>query len=221
MSYNPNLNINDSKIIIISDTHFCSTYENVSYLESVYSYALKNNIKTILHAGDLLQGLYRPVSKKYRTLEKQVEHLETIYPYDSSITNHILLGNHDFNIFNKDIEQCSIISRSDLNFLGIRKIYFNWNNHIFEVFHRCPKYTEELPFVPTILKLYGHSHKFAVHKSMISIPTLSDDLKEETNPGFLVASIDDQNIYLELIEFNPNISNPQMVLKKSLLPFKR
>ncbi len=37
MPYNPSLNINDSKIIIIADTHFGSTYENISYLESVYN----------------------------------------------------------------------------------------------------------------------------------------------------------------------------------------
>lgn len=215
------LNINDSKIIIIADTHFCSIYENISYLENVYNYALKNNIKTILHAGDLLQGIYRNVSKKYRTLERQVEHLEAIYPYDSSITNHILLGNHDFQIFNKDIEQCSIISRSDLNILGIKKIYFNWHNSLLELFHKCPKYPNEIKFIPTILKLYGHSHHFAIHKSTVLVPTLSDDLKVDGLPGFLVASIDDQNIYLELIEFNPQMTNPQMVLKKSLLPFKK
>lgn len=215
------LNIDDTKIIIIADTHICSIYENISYLEEVYNYAIKNNIKTILHAGDLLQGIYRNVSKKYRTLERQVEHLEDIYPFDSSITNHIILGNHDFQIFDKDINQCSIITRKDLNILGVKKIYFNWNDTLMELFHKCPKYPQEIPFIPTIMKFYGHSHKFAIHKSTISIPTLSDDLKEQTSPGFIVASITEENIYLELIEFTPNISSPKLVLKKELWPYKK
>jgi len=56
--------INENKIIIISDTHIGSALENIDYLHIVYEYALKNNIKTILHGGDLLQGTYTNVLKE-------------------------------------------------------------------------------------------------------------------------------------------------------------
>lgn len=209
--------INESKIIIISDTHIGSVYENASYIDAVYEYALKHNIKTILHGGDLLQGPYKNVSNKYRDMDTQINHLLEIYPTDSSITNQIILGNHDFQIIKNDQHLLDLINRQDLNILGIRKSYFDWQGKLISISHKCPKYKVVIPNLETLINFAGHAHKFALHeKKGILIPTLSDDIKDDSVPGFLVATIDENHVEVELISFEPTITSSRLVLKKHL-----
>ena len=77
-------NIKDNKIIIISDTHIGSELENISYIDLVYEFATKNNIKKIIHCGDLFQSNIKPVSKHFVNQEKQIEHLIDTAPLDYS-----------------------------------------------------------------------------------------------------------------------------------------
>lgn len=207
----------DSKIIIISDTHIGSIYENREYLDYVYEYAQKHNIKTILHGGDLLQGPYKNVKNKYRDMSNQIYHLLDIYPYDSSITNKIILGNHDFHIFDKDKSLLDLINRPDLNILGVRKSFLDWQGNLISISHKCTKYKIIIPNIPTLINFAGHAHKFAIHeKKGILIPTLSDDVKFDSPPGFLVATLTEDGLLVELISFTKNMPEPQLVLKKSL-----
>lgn len=207
--------INESKIIIISDTHIGSIYENISYIDAVYEYALKHNITNILHGGDLLQGPYKNVSNKYRDMETQINHLLEIYPQDASITNQIILGNHDFQIIKREQHLLELINRPDLNILGIRKSYFDWQGNLISISHKCPKYKVVIPNLETLINFAGHSHKFALHdRKGVLIPTLSDDIKDNNVPGFLVATIHENHLEVELISFNPTITSPHLVLKK-------
>lgn len=209
--------ISESKIIIISDTHIGSTYENISYLDSVYEYALKNNIKTILHGGDLFQGPYKGVSNKYRKPENQILHLQKDYPKDNSISNKIILGNHDFQMFKNDWKLMKMMRRPDLEVVAIRKSYFDWQGNLISLSHKCPKYEVIIPNLETLVNFAGHSHKFTIHeKKGILIPTLSDDVKFDSPPGFLVATLTEEGLYLELISFDKTMSAPKLVLKKSL-----
>ncbi|MDE5888851.1 MAG: metallophosphoesterase family protein [Bacilli bacterium] len=209
--------ISESKIIIISDTHIGSIYENFSYTDQVYEYAIKNNIKTILHGGDLFQGPYKGVSNKYRKPENQILHLQKDYPKDDSIINKIVLGNHDFQMFQKDWKLMKMMRRPDLEVVAIRKSYFDWKGNLISVSHKCPKYEVKIPNLETLVNFAGHSHKFTLHeKKGIMIPTLSDDTKFDSPPGFLVAEITEEGFYLELISFDKTMTEPKLVLKKSL-----
>ncbi len=209
--------ISEEKIIIISDTHIGSVYENMSYIKEVYEYALKHNIKTILHGGDLFQGPYKDVTNKYRKPENQILHLQKDYPQDNSISNKIILGNHDYQMFKKDWKLMRMMRRADLDVIGIRKTYFDWQGNLISVSHKCPKYEVIIPNLETLINFAGHSHKFTIHeKKGIMIPTLSDDIKFDSPPGFLVATITDESIYIELISFDKIMTNPKLVLKKSL-----
>lgn len=49
-------NINENKILIISDTHNGSIYENIKYIDDTFDFAAKEGIKTILHGGDILEA---------------------------------------------------------------------------------------------------------------------------------------------------------------------
>ncbi len=42
--------------LLISDTHLCHVNDRVDLLENTYDYALKNDIKGIIHAGGLIEG---------------------------------------------------------------------------------------------------------------------------------------------------------------------
>lgn len=209
--------IKDEKIIIISDTHIGSIYENFSYTDQVCEYALRNNIKIILHGGDVFQGPYTNVANKYRQAESQINHLLEKYPQNPSISNKIILGNHDFQMFKKDSKLMEMMSRPDLEVLGIRKTYFDWQGNLISLSHKCPKYEVIIPNLETLINFAGHSHKFAIHeKKGVLIPTLSDDVKFDTPPGFLVATLTEEGMYLELITFDKTMSAPKLVLKKSL-----
>lgn len=213
--------INESKIIIISDTHIGSIYENLDYLNQVYDYAIKHNVKTILHGGDLLQGPYKNVSNKYRDMETQINHLLETYPNDNSITNQIIFGNHDYQIIKTNPELQDLISRQDFNILGVRKSYFNWQDNLISISHKCPKYKVVIPNLETLVNFAGHAHKFSLHERKgILIPTLSDDTKFDSAPGFLVATLTETFAYVELITFSKTISEPQLVYKKSLSEHK-
>ena len=94
--------IDKNKVIIISDTHYGSEYENYKYIDLVYNYAIKNNINFILHAGDFMQGTVKPVISSCQLVEDQIIHVLDNYPYEESIKNYILIGNHDYFIFSSN-----------------------------------------------------------------------------------------------------------------------
>lgn len=53
----PNINnLNHLKICIVSDTHLCTTIQQLGLLNKVYKEAYKRGITTFLHCGDLLDG---------------------------------------------------------------------------------------------------------------------------------------------------------------------
>lgn len=184
-------NLGNEPFIIISDTHLGSSLENIKYLDRIYEYATINNIKTILHTGDLLQSTLRPVNPKLTNPFKQVEHAVDNYPKDDNISNYILFGNHDFHLLKKDDELYQVIdSRKDFNLLGFKKAYFLWNKFLFSANHEIEGYKLQIPNVDSYVRFVGHRHELkVVGDKTIMVPTLSEDVKsyEKYNyPGFLV-----------------------------------
>lgn len=209
--------INENKIIFIADTHIGSVFENISYLYQVYEFALENHVKTILHGGDLLQGTYKNVKKEYQNISMQIKHLIKDYPYSASITNKIVLGNHDFHIIKKNPNLLKEIKREDFIILGIKKAYLDWQNSIISISHSCSKYHISIPNIETLFNFCGHSHKFTIHHdNSIYIPTLSDDLKDDNNPGFLIATLNNKTILVELIEIKKSSTTKKLVYEKKI-----
>lgn len=193
--------LGDEPIVIISDTHIGSELENIRYLDRVYQFCIDNGIKKILHTGDLFQSTIKPVSKKYRNLEKQVEHGINEYPHDNSIDNYILFGNHDFHLIKHDDTLIDVIdSRKDFNLLGFKRAYFRWAKHLMCASHDIDKYKLSIPNVDHYIRFVGHRHEMkVVGDHSIMVPTLSDDIKMYTkynNPGFLV--VRRQGLYIKV-----------------------
>ena len=189
--YIPNLTLNEDKIIICSDTHIGSKYENRTYLEDMVDYAIVNNIKSIVHGGDLLHSNKKGVKSDYEDLEDQLDHFLYYYSRARGVTNYVLLGNHDVHFMKKKPEAYEVISnRGDIKIIGAKRAYFNFNDLLISVFHKIDKYKMELPNIPADIYLYGHRHECRVKGNDIFIPTLSDDVKfyldDKNKAGFLV-----------------------------------
>lgn len=215
-------NIFSESFIVISDTHVGSYNENIEYLNEVYDFAIKNGIKHIFHAGDLLQSNIRPVNKKFMNQEIQAEHLVNVYPEDSQIINHILLGNHDFHAISKKEEVYKIISsRKDFDIMGYKRAYFTWNNYLLNLSHDIEKYRLKIPNVETLLRFVGHRHNtHVVGDSTIFAPTLSDDVKfygGPSMPGFLVVTTDANRLKVSYMAFiDNNLEFAGVVMSKKL-----
>jgi predicted MPP superfamily phosphohydrolase len=185
----------DKKLIAIADTHIGSSLENMEYIHTTYNYARKNKVRSILHLGDLIQSTYKPVSGKYTNQEVQIQHLLDEYPQLGGIETYIVLGNHDYNTFSKNPELLELVqSRGDLHILGFYKAYIDWQGRIISLSHRTAKYNINIPNIPRLLDLKGHSHKLTIQRNEIHIPTLSDDLKENARPGFILLEHTPENI---------------------------
>lgn len=215
-TYVAKTNISNQEIIVISDTHIGSVYERIDYLNLVYNYAKENNIHHIIHGGDLLQGTYKPVNKKYNNFNSQIKHFEEVYPEKKNITTHILFGNHDYHVFLKHEESFKIISKkAKFDILGFKKAYFRLGKFLISINHEIESYKMKIPYIESDINLVGHSHDLKVKGNDIYIPTLSDDLKVENSvPGFILINIIDNELIIKHIDIDDGILlRPEKLLK--------
>ena len=216
----PHDSITDEQVIIISDTHLGSKYENLDYLKEVYKFAKEQSIHIILHGGDLIQSTYTNVLPQYVNEVRQLEHVVEDYPISEEIRNYILLGNHDFNTLKKDPLFMEILnSRKDFTILGFKRAYLTWLSSLISLYHSTKRYPLTMPPLETDLTLKGHSHKLSYNKeNSIAIPTLSDDLLQHTDarPGFLVGTHKDKTITLESYYFKDSLHREGKILTKKI-----
>lgn len=207
---------NDIRALIISDLHIgAGKYkEGLMYMKDIYTYAKRNNIHFIFCLGDLFDGISK---ENFRLVESQLKTFFDEYPYDSSIVNFMLFGNHDYSLMNYmgiDVSQ-TLQRRMDVINLGfgVGKVYLN--NEILGFKHElvCTKPLEMLDDCRIIFK--GHSHKFEViNNSCIVVPALlNDDFHYQLlSTGFLDATFnvskygEIQQIKLRHLVFLPDIT---------------
>lgn len=205
-------NIDDSKILIISDTHYGSKYENMNYTYDVFNFAAANGIHTILHGGDIIESNINQ-RKRYNII-KQADYFIKSYPFDNSVTTYALLGNHDYLSINKNETIRDILcSRNDINILGFKKSYLKWCGKTISLQHDIERFKLNLPIRAEYISFKGHSHFYHIREKRygknerIYIPSMCDDPVPNTSaysylktkdivvkPGFLTAEIDDSNI---------------------------
>lgn len=185
------------KLLVISDIHFGNDRENIKYLESAYNYCIKNGINVILNAGDLIDGTFTFNEKEREDEEvyEQIRHLIKDYPFDESITNICVLGNHDYSAFKKckiNLEKTLENKRHDIITCGFANTTVNIKNDKILLFHNVngiPILKDNFSFI-----FKGHSHKYLTEKkdntASILVPSLSDVQMHDTLPSCL-------DLYLE------------------------
>ena len=205
--------IKEDEFLAISDTHIGSYLEKIYYLDAVYEYAEKYNIRDIVHCGDLLHSNKQFVDPELFGAQKQLEHLIEVYPSDDKITNHILLGNHDNHLLKNNEQYFRLLrSRKDFNILGFKKAYIKWGQFLFSVNHPINNYRLNLEKKNVDFSLHGHHHDLKVVGSRVYLPTLSMNVMyygEGTPfPGFIHVFKEDDTIMIF------NLIFPEKFLRK-------
>lgn len=114
------------KFGVVSDTHLCSKYQQLTYLNQAYDFFAQEGITDVLHAGDMVAGngrIYRgQVYEMFRHGADEVrDYAIEYYPKREGITTHIIAGNHDLSFLGSDgmdIVRAICEKRDDLNYLG-------------------------------------------------------------------------------------------------------
>lgn len=93
--------LNENKLCIVSDTHLCSTVQQLGLLNKIYEEANKRGINTFIHCGDVIDGDYtkkRP-DQNYqlfrRGFDEQTDYVIDMYPYIKGSTTYFIEGSHD------------------------------------------------------------------------------------------------------------------------------
>ena len=194
-------------IMLISDIHIGSKYDEIELLNKIYDYCINNNINIIINAGDLIDGLSFGMEKRINSFEKQIDFLIKNYPFDKNIINFICLGNHDLDSFtsnNQDIATALSNLRHDLVPLGYCLGNINIKNESIYVKHHINDFPSA--YIPNeSLILLGHSHKASIYLNgnlYVHIPTLSNLNNDNCGfPSAMVMSITFKNGYFKMGHF--------------------
>lgn len=119
--------VKEFHIMVISDSHMGSIYEQTAYLDFLYKEAKKRGIQTVYHIGDITDGHYtnRPIQLYSLTaigFDAQVKNIVDHYPHEDGITTYFILGNHDETHIKNGGANVGIAiarERSDMKYLGI------------------------------------------------------------------------------------------------------
>lgn len=196
----------EGRIAIISDTHLASKHENVEYLNQVKEFLKENNIKYLLHGGDIGDGMVA-YSKEYSTYIKQLEHILDVYDFEGTIKNYVLGGNHDdkYRRKNKDYDILKLLEEKNTNIeaVGYYQAYFKLGSNVVSFEHK----SNYKSFIARNFSILGHAHCLTYKESTVVLPTLSDsfpDPKKLQRPGFIILDNAIKNNYenLEFTEYN-------------------
>ena len=111
---------------VVSDTHLGSKYAALSELHLAYDYFAREEITTVLHPGDLVDGVgvYKGQHNylTHHTFEDQRDHAIEDYPRRDGIITHMIGGNHDlegdFGKVGADPVRGVSNQRPDIHYLG-------------------------------------------------------------------------------------------------------
>lgn len=206
------------KALLISDTHFGNSLQNINNLNVAYEYALENDIHIIIHAGDFIDGTFTKGCQDIPDPRRQIKYALENYPYDDGILNLICLGNHDYSAIEKGIDIYSLMKkRKDLIVFAIGRGVIKIGNDYFLVKHPINK----LHFRPISNKLVleGHKHKMVVTSRndifKLNIPPISNMCfdKNQIYPGAIEMNLClDNNFYIEKGNFiNLCIINDRLI----------
>jgi len=195
-----------NKLLVIADTHFGSKYQNLKYLDEAYNMGVKEGVCGALHLGDIFQGTYRDNDQPVKS---QLKTIRDIYPTPNEFETYLVLGNHDRQVLMENPDYMKVLDeKKKLNVTGFKKVYFDWNNYLFSMEHKIKQMKIYIPEVPTMLTFVGHGHELKIkNNSRIKIPTLSDDIINQTNgafPGFVIANKNDNLLNIEVYNFKDN-----------------
>jgi predicted phosphodiesterase len=131
------------KLGIVADSHLCSCYQQLTFLNDFYHTCHEEKITDILHAGDMMEGngkLY--LGQIYEMFlhggDAIIDYTIKNYPKIEGITTHAIMGNHEYSWFKSEgIDMMKRVAdkRPDIKYLGIFGAYINFGNIKIHLFH--------------------------------------------------------------------------------------
>ena len=220
------------KILIISDNHLGrlyndeylkykigikkDIYKNEDSLAVAYNYAIKNNINTVLHAGDIIEG-NSDNTRHSMEVKEQILYLRKLYSCLNNIKTYLLLGNHDYESICFDgIDEKDFMYIKNLEVIGVNHSYVSMDDRLIKVIHESkvsnfllmPEYESEF-------ELYGHKHFFTFNKDdrQITLSSLTN-INEWNEMGFLELQNEEKEFVFKNINTNGRLINEYRLEKK-------
>lgn len=198
--------IDAKSILIVADTHIGSQFDNLKYIDEAYNTGIKVGVDACLHLGDIIQA---DINHSDKSIEYQLNTLRDFYPEPNEFITHLLLGNHDYRVFEKNEYAIRLLeSKKQMNVLGYKRAYFDWCNYMFAMEHKVKQISEEMPYVDIALNFTGHGHELKLKsEARLKAPTLSDDIINKTNgayPAFMIANMEDDKVFIDIYNFKDN-----------------
>ena len=222
-------NQDELSLMVISDLHLGSEFENIDAINKIYDYCAVNNIHCIIMAGDLLDGINvgRADSKKHDNAFDQIEYALSRYPFDKNILNFIVLGNHDVDClmsYGVDFSTYLRNFRHDIVPLGYGHGRVNIKNDKIVITHPLGignNNNFELPNSYILIKGHHHYSKSIIANNgncSITVPSLSNlFLHEDTFlPGATLLNIKFKNGYFDTIRIDNLLVNDRVNLVNSI-----
>ena len=205
-------------LMVISDLHLGSFYETPKLLDRIYNFCINENIHVILNIGDFVEGCVNNTNVKIPPL-KQINHALRVHPFDSSIYNLLLLGNHDYSLLTNygiDIETSIKESRYDIIPLGYGEEIINIKNDFIVLLHPLKSSEMKTRNYKNTLIIRGHGHESKVcqdkNNLIMYTPSLSKlNFNKSTNPGAIKLKLLFKNGFIknvlitDLIFFNSKL----------------
>lgn len=180
------------RAVVISDTHIGSEKERLDLLEDTYNYCISKGIHVIFNCGDIIDNISNPGKVDS---EDRVNYLLNNYPFDKSILNFIVLGNHDISplkVYGQNLMTILNNYHHDLVTIGYCEGLINVKNEAIVLSH---------PYIDCSLNankqskivFYGHSHFYKIKNFFsqvrylgVSVPPLCNIFTRDISyPGIL------------------------------------
>lgn len=190
--------LEEDQYMIIGDDHRGSKSENPGYTEKAFAVAKKLGIKTVIHGGDIGDGMIDPAAQ-YNSFEKQINHIIESYPRIQGIKHKLVLGNHDKKYRNNGMNLAKVLpkEREDIDVWDYHVAHFRIHSHLLTLEHGyCLEYRHNWYLQPQ-LRLNAHSHELRFRQDQISIPSLCNndiefykEVGKTYRPGFIILNIE-------------------------------
>ncbi len=212
-------NNNDFTAVAISDLHIGNEKQRLDAINKVYDYCAKTGIHNIFICGDLIDGTYGDSNKIIKNPEQQIEFLLNNYPFDNSILNYAVLGDHDYSLLQKTSQNLATTLknyRHDIIPIGFGFGEINIKKGKIVLMHKFGyKYQNEYNAMTSAVSLHndlvlqGHYHSpFSIENKksnyIVNIPSLSDmrNLNAEPLPSAIKFEIQFHKNFYSQINFS-------------------
>ncbi|MHB9019401.1 MAG: metallophosphoesterase family protein [Minisyncoccota bacterium] len=116
---------------VVSDTHLGSETQQLTHLHDLYRQFAERGIKTVLHSGDLVDGIHVYKGQEFEVFKNtamgQRDYAISHYPHVPGIQTILISGNHDFDWVKQgfgDIVEDFASARKDVTYLGYSKAIY-------------------------------------------------------------------------------------------------